>query len=189
MLRQELVRLNWLPPAQNMDGSVPPRIVGYNVYRSEDPKSFPAAPLNLDLAQKPEYDDRTFQFDKTYYYAVSIVGNRQNPYAESPASRPIEVVARDVFPPGTPGNLNAVVENGVVILLWMGPADPDVAGYRVYRSEEGEKEKKLLQTTLLVALSLRDEKVQAGKKYEYFVGAVDTHGNESALARTTVEVP
>ncbi len=185
---QEFIALSWDPPAQNMDGSVPPHIAGYDVYRSEDPQRFPPAPLNAEPLQKPEYEDRTFQFDKTYYYSVSVVGSRQNPYAESAASAPVEVAARDVFPPEPPQNLNAVVENGAVILLWVAPPDPDVAGYRIYRRVEGETEKTLLQPALVNALSFRDDKVQTGKKYEYQVTAVDTHGNESAPAQTSVEV-
>ena len=42
----DLIRLSWTPPEKNGDGSVPPRIAGYNVYRTEDPKAVPAAPLN-----------------------------------------------------------------------------------------------------------------------------------------------
>lgn len=188
-LTQDYVRLRWIPPTANVDGSTPPRIAGYNVCRTEDPQKFPPAPLNLEPLQKPELEDRKFQFDKTYYYAVSIVGNRENPSVESNPSAPLKVVTRDTFPPGPPQNLNAVVEKDIVILLWAAPPDPDVAGYRIYRSEEGGKEKQLLQAALVNALSFRDEKAQTGKKYEYYVSAVDTHGNESAPAHTTVEVP
>ncbi len=188
-LTQDFVRLTWNSPAQNMDGSTPPRVAGYNLYRSEDPKKFPPAPLNSAPLPKPVYEDRSFQFDKTYYYAVSIVGSRKDPYAESPASPPVEVVARDTFPPEPPRNFHAVAERNMVILLWVAPPDRDVGGYRIYRSEEGSKERQLLQPNLVNILSFRDERVEAGKKYEYFVTAVDTHGNESVAAQTSVEVP
>jgi fibronectin type 3 domain-containing protein len=82
-----------------------------------------------------------------------------------------------------------VVGNGVVILLWALPPDPDVAGYRIFRGEEAGREKQLLQPALVTALSYRDEKAPAGRKYEYFVIAVDTHGNESVPAHAVVEVP
>ena len=188
-LTQEYVRLSWTAPSQNVDGSTPPRIAGYYVYRSEDPKDFPPAPLNSNLLAMPEFEDRSFQFDKTYYYFASIVGSREDPYAESLPSQPLPVVARDTFPPGPPHNLNAVVGNGVVILLWALPPDPDVAGYRIFRGEEAGREKQLLQPALVTALSYRDEKAPAGRKYEYFVIAVDTHGNESVPAHAVVEVP
>jgi hypothetical protein len=188
-VRQHAMRLTWIPPAANSDGSVPPRIAGYNVYRSENPKEFPSAPLNPPPLTKPEFEDRSFLFDKTYYYAVSVVGKRENPYAESGLSAPVKVVARDVFPPGPPLNLNSVVENGLVILLWAAPQDTDVAGYRVYRSEEGSTEKRLLQPAPVTAMSYKDGTAQPGRTYIYSVTAVDTHGNESTPAQTRAEVP
>jgi hypothetical protein len=185
----ERILLTWTAPASNADGSIPPHIAGYNVYRSEDPKEFPPAPLNPVPLPKPEFEDRSFQFDKTYYYAVSVVGSLNGPYAESILSQPLQAVARDIFPPAPPQNLNAVAENGIVILFWVAPPDSDVAGYRVYRSAEGGKERELLQPGLVSTLSYRDGTAKAGGKYEYFVTAVDTHGNESEAARTTAEIP
>ncbi len=188
-LSQYQVLLRWTPPAANLDGSTPARIVSYNVYRSEDPSKFPSSPLNSGPLQNPEFEDRGFQFDKTYYYAVSTVGNRSDPYAESFPSAPVKVVAKDTFPPGSPQNLNAVVENGVVILLWVAPPELDVAGYRVYRSGADGRGGQLLSPGLVNALSFRDEKARAGNKYQYYVTAVDTHGNEGPASHITLEVP
>jgi fibronectin type 3 domain-containing protein len=171
-----------------MDGSVPPRIAGYNVYRSEDPKSFSAVPLNHEPVKNPEFEDRNFEFDKTYFYCVSVVGSRENPYAESLASTSATVVARDTFPPGAPQNLNAVVAGPAVLLLWVPPPQRDVAGYRIYRRLEGEPATPMLQQELVKTPSFRDEKAQQGKTYIYRVTAVDTHGNEGPAAEAAVEV-
>ncbi len=184
---QEAVRLRWTAPAENMDGSSPPRLSGYNIYRTEDPKSFPPAPLNQDLLSKPEFDDRAFEFDRTYYYSVSVVGSREHPYAESQASAPVRVLTRDTFPPGAPQNLNAVQAGQAILLLWTAPPDRDIAGYRVYRREGGEGASRLLQQGIK-ELSYRDEQVQPGKKYLYRVTAVDTHGNEGPAAETEGDV-
>jgi len=183
----EFVRLKWESPDRNMDGSTPARVAGYNIYRSENPKVFLPSPLNQQLSHKPEFEDRTFQFDTTYYYAVSVVGSPANPYAESLPCAPMAVATRDTFPPGIPQNLNVVAEAGVVILLWAAPADRDIAGYRIYRREEGESTGHLLQTELIRSLSYRDEKVPAVKKYIYRVTAVDTHGNEGQGAEAAME--
>ncbi len=187
-MSRDSIRLTWTPPTKNMDGTTPARIAGYNVYRSEDPKAFPAAPLNAEPLTQPECVDRNFSFDKHYYYEVSVVGSRNNPYAESLPSAPLEVFAIDVFPPGPPENLNYVVEKGVVILLWSAPSDTDVAGYRIYRAEEGSSERVLLQAQLVTTLSFRDDKASPGKKYQYGVAAVDTHNNEGPAATVIVEV-
>ncbi len=185
---QDFIRLKWTAPAENMDGSTPPRIAGYNIYRSENPNSFPPAPLNQGPVLKPEYEDRSFEFDHTYYYSVSVVGSVENPYAESRASPPLQVAPRDTFPPGAPVNLNAVEAGPAVLLLWGPPPQRDVAGYRIYRQADGEPEVRLQEKELVTAMSYRDEKVQPGKKYTYRVTAVDTHSNEGSAAVTELEV-
>ncbi len=186
---QDYIRLRWSAPVENLDGSTPARIAGYNIYRSEDPKSFPAASINQGPVTKPEFEDRSFEFDKTYYYSVSIVGSREHPYAESLSSPALMAVPRDTFPPGAPRNLNAVAAGPAVLLLWTAPAERDVAGYRIYRQEEGESAPKPMQQEPVKALSYRDEKVQPGRKYTYRVAAVDTHGNEGPAAEAVLEVP
>jgi len=182
------IRLSWKPPDKNEDGSMPPRIAGYNVYRTEDPDRFPAAPLNAVPLAGPEFEDRDFEFDKVYHFAVSVVGSRADPYAESLASPLLRVAPVDTFPPGAPRDLTAVLENRTVTLLWGPPDDADLAGYRIFRREEGSKERIPLQAELVTTLSYRDEQVGPGRKYEYTVVAVDTHGNESRAAAKTVEV-
>jgi len=187
-LGQEYIRILWPPPEANLDGSTPPRIAGYNVYRTEDPRGFPPAPLNKQTLPVTEFEDRDFQFDKTYYYGVSVVGSVENPYAESLPSAPLAVPAQDTFPPGPPGDLHAVAEGGIVILFWTAPPQNDVAGYRIYRREPDASEWASLDAELVTTLSYRDEKPGAGKKYEYRVTAVDTHGNESHPATVSVEL-
>ncbi len=182
------IQLSWNPPARNTDGSVPARVAGYNVYRSEDPNSMPPNPLNAAPLTQSEFEDRNFQFDKTYFYAVSVVGSVRDPYAESQPSSALAVKPVDTFPPGEPRNLNAIAESGVVILLWAAPDDTDVAGYRIYRKEAGSVTRISLAPELVISLSYRDSQVAPGKTYEYSVSAVDTHGNEGQPATVTVEV-
>jgi hypothetical protein len=187
-LTQDYVRLKWDAPAENMDGSTPARIAGFNIYRSEDQKVFPTGPLNPDPIPGQEFDDRSFGFGKTYYYVVSIVGSREHPYAESLASPALKVVPLDTFPPGSPLNLNGVTAGAAIMLLWMAPPERDVAGYRIYRRDEGEAAPRLLEPEPVKALSYRDDKVLQGKKYGYRVAAIDTHGNEGKAAEVEVEV-
>ncbi len=184
----DTILLTWKPPEKNSDGSSPPRIAGYNVYRYEDPKVLPATPVNAEPLTLPELADHNFEFDKTYYYTVSVVGSRANPYAESLPSAPLAVPTPDIFPPGRPRNLDAVVEGGVVTLMWEAPDDKDVAGYRIYRKEEGAGASVLVQAELVPGLSLRDNQIRPGRKYEYSVTAVDTHKNEGPAATVVVEV-
>jgi len=186
---QDFVRIRWSAPVENDDGSRPARISGYKIYRSEDPKSPSSAPLNDSLLLKPEFEDRTFQFDKTYYYVVSVVASTENPYAESRGSVPLAVSTVDKYPPAAPTDLHAVLDRGVVILLWAAPEAPDIAGYRIYRAEGADGALRLLMRELVTRLSQRDETVQSGKQYRYSVRSVDTHGNEGPPAETSIEIP
>jgi hypothetical protein len=185
---QDNIRVQWLAPSENSDGSKPANLLGYNIYRAANPQEFPAAPVNRELLLKPEFEDHEFEFDRTYYYRVVAVGRLQRPSAETSPSVALSVTPRDIFPPLQPQNLNLVVDNGTIVLLWAASASPDVSGYRVYRQEEGMSDWLLLQQTLITQLVFRDEKVLAGKKYVYRVTAVDAHGNEGASAQSTVEV-
>jgi hypothetical protein len=186
---EDAIRLQWIPPSANMDGSEPPRIAGYNIFRSEDPKAFPTIPINASPVQEAGYSDGNFSFDKTYYYAIGVVGSPRNPHAESLLSESIAVVVQDHFPPAPPEKLDSICENGTVTLFWTPSASADVAGYRIYRREEAKPAGQVLQNELVTALSFRDTSVRAGTQYIYGVTAVDTHGNESRPAQTSAETP
>jgi len=95
----------------------------------------------------------------------------------------------DTYPPGAPGDFHAVLDRGIVILLWTAPEVPDIAGYRVYRAEGADGALQTLVNGLITLLSQRDETVQPGKLYRYSVRAVDTHGNEGPPAEASVEIP
>ncbi len=187
-LNQDRIRLTWDAPAGNVDGSQPPNIEGYNIYRAEAPDAFGGAPLNPKPVPPPEFEDRAFEFDKTYYYKVSIVGRSAAPYAETAASPALQVVARDTFPPGPPSNLDAVFEGGVVFLLWSAPPQSDVAGYRIYRTAAGGAREQL-EKELMKETSYRDTKAPGGQSYTYAVHAVDTHGNEGPPAEASIGIP
>jgi hypothetical protein len=185
---EDSIRLGWIAPSENTDGSKPPRIAGYNIYRSEEPEMLSQARINRELVQRPGFEDRNFQFDKTYHYAVSTVGSLQNPYAESLPSNATPVVSQDVFPPAPPRDFNAVLQGGTVVLLWAPSPSADAAGYRLHRQEKGASDRQLLQNELITVLSYRDARVEPGTGYEYSLQAVDTHGNESAAVLAEAEI-
>jgi fibronectin type 3 domain-containing protein len=185
---EDFIGLNWIAPPENTDGSKPPRIAGYNIYRSEEAEKLSTIPLNREPVQNTGFEDRNFQFDKTYYYAVGTVGNLQNPYAESLPSKILTVVSRDVFPPAPPRDFNAILEGNSTILLWAPSAASDIAGYRLYRQEKGATTRQLLQNELITGLSFRDNQIEPGKSYEYSLQSLDTHGNASMAVQTEVEI-
>jgi fibronectin type 3 domain-containing protein len=76
-----------------------------------------------------------------------------------------------------------------VELSWSINTETDLAGYRVYRSEQQDTAGELVTTDLLLSPVYRDTSVQPGHTYWYSVTAVDRYGNESAhSAPVAVEV-
>jgi hypothetical protein len=168
--------LSWEAPRQN--GSSPTSIVGYNVYRSQQSHVVPAAPLHEKPVPETRYEDHHFQFGTTYYYTVRSVVQADKVTAESSDSPESAFKPVDVFPPRTPSGLIVVFADGKMNLLWDPNPEPDFAGYRVYRSEDGVGFDRMTES-LLKSPTYRDEKIQAGKRYFYRVSAVDNSGNES----------
>src|SRR4029077_20805517 len=122
---------------------------------------------------------------KTYVYQVrSLVIAGGNPI-ESDDSMPALVTPRDTFPPGAPQNLVVAeipLENGAVSvdLSWSINPENDLAGYRIYRSEQQDERGHSLQAEFLLSTSYRDVSVQPGRLYWYAVSAGDRAKNESA---------
>jgi hypothetical protein len=185
---QGSVKLSWKKAEEQTLDSIPARVLGYRIYRSESLAGLPGELLTPVPVEKTEFEDTRFQFDRTYYYSVSIVGSVGAPDAESLPSPPLEVVTEDRFPPGAPQNLDGIVVDGVAVLLWSAPEENDVAGYRIYRSAGGAA-KELLTPELVRIFSYRDERGSPDQAYEYFVAAVDTHGNEGPAAAVRPERP
>jgi hypothetical protein len=183
------INLKWAEPSENMDGSVPARIAGYNIYRSVDRDEFSDSPINSEPVKEGQYKDRNFEFDTNYFYRISTVGSARNPLAQSYPSKAYSVITRDIFPPAPPENFNAVPEGGAVILLWAPSSSEDVAGYNLYRAEEGKTMLPLVQNAPAADLSFRDSGVESGRAYEYIIIAVDAHGNKSTEARAKLRLP
>jgi len=96
------------------------------------------------------------------------------------------VTPKDIFPPKAPQGLVAALLPGaaagkqVADLSWSINAEVDLAGYRVYRSENEGEMGTLLNAKLLPTPAYQDDTVQNGHRYWYRVTAVDASGNESA---------
>src|SRR5207247_6351391 len=104
---------------------------------------------------------------------------------ESSDSQPVTVTPRDTFPPAAPQGLVAALLPGLepgtvfVDLSWSINLETDLAGYRVYRSEQEGKRGQLVTPELLPAPAVRDRSVQPGHRYWYTAAAVARAGNES----------
>jgi len=146
--------------------------------------------------------DKTAHFGESYEYRAQRVTrvdvNGKTLELDGAFSPPIRVDVKDVFPPAVPTGLVAVAsvgENGAspaIDLSWQPDAEPDVAGYIVYRRDTGGEWQRVSAGAPIVEPAFHDAQVQAGRAYEYAVSAVDKGGHESARsaeAQETVPQP
>jgi hypothetical protein len=139
--------------------------------------------------------DSGIEWEKTYYYHAETVTRASRDATrldvEGDDTPEIKVFADDVFPPEVPSDLQAVFsgpgQKPFIDLVWAPVSDADLAGYNVYRHEEGAAPVKL-NKELIKAPAYRDESVASGKKYFYSVSAVDIRGNESARSEEASEM-
>jgi hypothetical protein len=173
---ESAIVLGWQPPAKTLEGLEVKFLEGYRVYRSTTgkPGSFQLVGEN----NEPSYLDSDFEFGRAYSYEVGAVFKDGGTTAESEPSQPYQVIPRDIFPPARPTGLTGLYTTGAVELVWDANTEKDLAGYYVYRHENGEQPKRL-NKALLPTPILRDTSVQPGRTYFYQVTAVDLSNNES----------
>ncbi|HKV79930.1 MAG TPA: fibronectin type III domain-containing protein [Candidatus Sulfotelmatobacter sp.] len=139
--------------------------------------------------------DANIEWQKTYFYhaeAVTVIHRNSSPLdIEGDDTPEIKVFADDVFPPTVPAALQAVYsgpgQKPFIDLVWAPVTDADLAGYNVYRREEGMANPVKLNAELIKAPAYRDENVAPQKKYFYSVSAVDARGNESERSEEASE--
>ena len=196
---ESAIELTWSVPTSTSAGDPVSTLIGYRVYRSEASppadSSSAQAPASgkgagpssgLAFSETNSYRDSSFSFDHTYVYTVRSVIQAGGHELESSDSQPVVVTPRDTFPPAAPqGVVSALLPGAsagtaVVDLSWSINVETDLAGYRVYRSEQEGVRGQLLTPDLLPTPAVRDTSVQPGHRYWYMVTAVDHAGNESA---------
>lgn len=179
---QDAIKLKWTAPTANIDGSTPASVLGYNVYRSTSEKE-PGKLLNKSPILAVNFDDEFFEFGKDYYYFVRSVsiGTQAEP-VESSESTILKFKATDTFAPSAPSAITLAAGQNLISIFFAVNPEKDIVGYNIYRSTDPNlaKEKwELLTPELLKTNTFKDEKVESGKTYYYFLTATDKAGNVS----------
>jgi hypothetical protein len=187
---QDAIKLTWIAPTANVDGSSPVSLLGYNVYRSGSDR-VPGKLLNKTPVSGTTFDDQFFEFDKPLFYFVRAVsvGSGGEP-VESAESNIIELLPKDTFPPSAPAAITIAATPTTISIFFATNAEKDVVGYRLYRStdENLEKDKwELLTPQPLTTSTFQDTKVESGKTYYYYLTAVDRAGNVSEPSEVVSE--
>ena len=170
----------------------------------------PGAPVEVKLRTPPELADAGGTMDHTaamgenYRYtaqrvrSVLLDGHRLE--LRSFASAPVTVAMRNMFPPHAPAGLEAVPGGAAggdradrsIDLSWTPNTERDLAGYIVYRQEIDAKgvaagTATRLNPTPVAGPAYRDQTAVAGRRYAYFITAINTAGIESAPSEAVQE--
>lgn len=186
--KPEGVILSWSKPAATLSGSDKPFIIGYNVYRSGAQPDDLSTPVNPTPINATTYTDVAPY--GTFTYHVTAVAAAANPRIESDPSEGASATFKDLLPPPQPASITALIEPKAIRLIWDAVDAPDLAGYKVYRTEGlGHGDVKEIGTIPLYTLPANttraiDPKADPGIAYRYSVSAVDKNGNESSRATT-----
>jgi hypothetical protein len=189
-LGAEGVTMTWTPVSE-------PQVTGlsyfYRVYRREEGSTTETQAGSAPITSS-SLSDQSFEWEKTYNYRLTVVtiasrGGHES-QIEGDDTPVVQLVAHDVFPPAVPTGLQAVAsgvgQSPFIDLIWSPNSDADLAGYNVYRREEGASTVKI-NSQVTATPAYRDSGVVSGKKYFYWVSAVDLRGNESGHSEEASE--
>jgi fibronectin type 3 domain-containing protein len=140
------------------------KVIGYHVYRSEN-ESLPFA-LWQRLTDEPipesSFDDPAAEIGKRYFYKLTQV------YENGSESAPVTPKSSYTDHAG-----NRFAQNPLT----------DFAGYNIYRATEKDvplEQWERRNVELLPTTEFKDEGVESGEIFFYYVRAVDSKGTESA---------
>jgi hypothetical protein len=188
---EDALTISWQPPAANIDGSTPVNLLGYNIYRAADADGEGGQPLNDTLISGTQYQDKAFKFGETYRYVVRAVSlGTEGGQVESLNSNSITVLPRDTFAPSAPASITVAAAPGRLSIFFPANPEPDIAGYNIYRSTDPDLPKdkwNKLNPGLFTRTTFQDEKVESGRRYYYYLIAVDQAGNVSPLSDVVSE--
>lgn len=176
----------------------PPQSIHYavRVYRRAEVSQQQRLVGEVPAGGEQSLTDSDIEWEKTYDYraeTVTVIEEANKPLVqvEGDDTPEVRVFADDVFPPAVPSGLQAVFsgpgQKPFIDLVWAPVTDFDLAGYNVYRNEEGTSPTKL-NGEPLKSPAYRDANVVSQKKYSYAVSAVDMRGNESARSDQASEL-
>jgi predicted phage tail protein len=190
-ISEDMITVSWLPPTANIDGSTPVNLLGYNVYRISETGGELIQPLNDALVSGTQYQDKNYKPGETYHYVVRSVSlGTEGAQVESLNSNVVSVSPRDIFPPSAPASITVAAAPGRLSIFFPANPEGDIAGYNIYRSTDPDLPPARwvkLNATLLTKTTFQDEKVESGRRYYYYLVAVDTAGNLSPRSEVVSE--
>ena len=190
------VVLSWAGDASAV--SADPSIrYSYRVYRAPEGSEQATLVGELPASANNHFSltDSEIEWQKTYEYRADTVttvreAGKPEVQVEGDDTAEVKVFANDIFPPAVPSSLQAVFsgpgQKPFIDLVWAPVSDADLAGYNIYRHQQGAPAVKLNAEPVKTP-AYRDSGVSPGSRYFYSVSAVDVRGNESAASEEASE--
>jgi fibronectin type 3 domain-containing protein len=154
-----------------------PDITGYAVERASDDAFRTRFLLTGKILEETVYIDTVPAVSQTTYgyvvYAIDASNNRSH------ASEMVKARLPDQVPPLSPIMTGLEKVGNAVLIKWTRRSEPDLAGYRVYRSQNGPQDLAGLDITFTNSYT---DTLEGSGKYYYAVTALDSAGNESPLS-------
>ncbi len=179
---EQSIKLNWIAPNLNVDGTKPANILGYNIYRAERNTDIIIL-LNSYPITDVSFNDKNFEFEKVYEYFVRTVSLGSNGEAvESLDSNRIEVKPKDTFPPSPPSAITIAAAPNNLSIFFAVNVEKDVVGYKIFRTidpNQSKSEWMLITKETLLRNTFQDFSVEPGKTFYYYIIAIDRAGNVS----------
>ncbi|HXW93249.1 MAG TPA: fibronectin type III domain-containing protein [Terriglobales bacterium] len=190
------IQLSWTGNPEST--SIPGLRRVYRVYRREEGTTHDILVAEVLFSGLPSYvvSDQSFEWEKTYSYRATVaalihVQGREESEFEGRDTPSQQVFAHDIFPPSVPSGLQAAFsdegQQRFIDLVWIPGTEADLAGYNVYRREQGSETSAKLNQELVKVPAFRDANVQSGHSYFYSLSAVDARGNQSARSAEVSE--
>jgi hypothetical protein len=179
--------IGWETPKTSVRGEEAPIVEGYHIYRTAPGGTLDefATPINNAPVKGNTYTDVPPYGE--HEYRVSAVAMSGAPSTiQSAVSAPIRATFKDLMPPPAPASLDTLVEPNAVRLVWTAVDAPDLAGYRLYRTEGVGHDTQIRDAGTIplgptvVETYFVDARTDRGIAYRYAVTAIDKSGNESA---------
>lgn len=157
-------------------------LAGYRIYRALEGNTDYIA-VNSSLIPKEI---------QTYYDTVSTIGlyNYKVATVDTAGNEALSIAyladIKDVFPPAAPQNLKASSDTGIIHLSWDICPEPDLMGYYIYRSMNGNPQTYMLLNADHYTQNNFSDKLpkQISSNFSYKVVAVDSSYNKSEFSNT-----
>ncbi len=189
-ISETAINLNWSAPSRNLDNSIPPNILGYNVYRFIEGQP-DGTPINRAPITQENYSDTSFEFGTKYRYRVRTVSSGfEGMPSESSDSEIFEITPQDIFPPSAPQGITIAAAPGRMAIFFASNPEKDIDGYKIFRSVDVNKpqaEWQLMTQSLLKTNTFQDSTIESNQKYFYYILAVDKSGNISKASEVISE--